>query len=177
MTSGKKKAMRAAAGGLVAVWASAGLVVSGWAQEPSSIGEFSDWVAYTYKSKNGPVCYIVSQPKKSAPNGVSRDPIFFLVTHRPGEKVKNEVNTIIGYPFKKDSTATVQIGSESFDLFTSGDGAWSDSSSRDGAIVAAMKTGQSMSVKGTSWRGTTTTDQYSLAGVSAAMEKIDATCK
>lgn len=164
----------ALAGGLVA-WA--GSTAPSMAQEPSSVGEFSDWAAYTYKAKNGPVCYIVSQPKKSVPDGVSRDPIFFLVTHRPGEKVKNEVNTIIGYPFKKDSTATVQIGSESFDLFTSGDGAWSDSSGRDSAIVTAMKSGQSMTVKGTSWRGTATTDQYSLAGVSAAMEKIDAICK
>ena len=147
------------------------------AQEPSSIGEFSDWVAYTYKSKDGPVCYIVSQPKTSQPNGVSRDPIFFLVTHRPGEKVRNEVNTIIGYPFKKESSATVTIGTNSFELFTSGDGAWSESSARDTAIVAAMKAGQSMTVNGTSWRGTATTDSYSLAGVSAAMDKIDTTCQ
>lgn len=147
------------------------------AQEPTSLGEFSDWTAYTYKSKNGPVCYVVSQPKKSQPDGVSRDPIFFLITHRPGEKVRNEVNTIIGYPFKKESSATIQIGSDSFELFTSGDGAWSESSARDNAIVAAMKSGQSMTVKGTSWRGTNTTDQYSLAGVSAAMQKIDSTCK
>lgn len=154
-----------------------GMAVAASAQEPTSLGEFSDWTAYTYKSKNGPVCYIVSQPKKSQPDGVSRDPVFFLVTHRPGEKVRNEVNTIIGYPFKKESNATVQIGSDSFELFTSGDGAWSESSARDSAIVAAMKSGQSMTVKGTSWRGTNTTDQYSLAGVTAAMEKIDSTCK
>jgi hypothetical protein len=147
------------------------------AQEPASLGEFSDWAAYTYKAKNGQVCYIVSQPKKSEPNGVSRDPVFFLVTHRPGEKVKNEVNTIIGYPFKKESKATVAVGDASFELFTSGDGAWSESATRDGEIVAAMKQGSSMTVKGTSWRGTATVDEYSLAGVSAAMEKIDATCK
>ncbi|MGE0210897.1 MAG: invasion associated locus B family protein [Parvibaculaceae bacterium] len=154
-----------------------GMAGTAGAQEPSSLGEFSDWAAYTYKSKNGPVCYIVSQPKKSQPDGVTRDPIFFLITHRPGEKVRNEVNTIIGYPFKKESSATVQVGSDSFELFTSGDGAWSESSARDSAIVAAMKSGQSMTVKGTSWRGTSTTDQYSLAGVSAAMQKIDSTCK
>lgn len=168
---------RAVTGSLVTILAVTACALAASAQEPSPIGEFSDWAAYTYKSNNGPVCYIVSQPKRSQPTNVSRDPIFFLVTHRPGEKVRNEVNTIIGYPFKKDSTASVQIGSDSFDLFTSGDGAWSDSSSRDSAIVAAMKAGSSMTVKGTSWRGTATTDQYSLAGVTAAMEKIDATCK
>jgi hypothetical protein len=62
-------------------------------------------------------------------------------------------------------------------LFTSGDGAWADSADRDRAIVEAMKAGSSMRLKGTSWRGTETTDRYSLSGVTAALEKIDAECK
>ena len=40
-----------------------------------------------------------------------------------------------------------------------------------------MKSGQSLSVTGTSWRGTQTVDTYSLNGVSAALAKIDETCK
>ena len=148
------------------------------AQEPKLLGEFDAWAAYTYKTDAGAtVCYIVSQPTESAPKNVKRDPIFFLVTHRPGERVRNEVNTIVGYPFKKNSTATVTVGESKFDLFTSGDGAWADSADRDRAIVEAMKGGTTMRLKGTSWRGTETTDRYSLKGVSAAMDKIDAECK
>jgi hypothetical protein len=149
-----------------------------FAQEPKLLGEFDDWAAYTYKTESGAsVCYIVSQPKESAPKNVKRDPIFFLVTHRPGERVRNEVNTIVGYPFKENSTATVTVGDSKFDLFTSGDGAWADSADRDRAIVEAMKGGSIMRLKGTSWRGTETTDRYSLKGVSAAMDKIDEECK
>lgn len=146
------------------------------AQEPQRIGEFNDWAAYSYKADAGQVCYIVSQPNESDPKNVNRDPIFFLVTHRPGDKVRNEVNTIIGYPFKEGSTATVTIGSDKFELFTSGDGAWAESAARDAEIVEAMKRGANMQVQGTSWRGTTTTDRYSLSGVTAAMAKIDETC-
>lgn len=152
---------------------------AGWAanaQEPQRIGEFNDWAAYTYKTDAGQVCYIVSQPKSSEPKTVNRDPIFFLITHRPGDKVRNEVNTIIGYPFKEGTTATVTVGDAKFELFTSGDGAWAESAARDAEIVAAMKRGSDMQVQGTSWRGTTTTDRYSLAGVTAAMSKIDKTC-
>jgi hypothetical protein len=152
---------------------------AGWAahaQEPERIGEFNDWAAYTYKTDAGQVCYIVSQPKSSEPKNVNRDPIFFLVTHRPGDKVRNEVNTIIGYPFKEGTTASVTIGDAKFELFTSGDGAWSESAARDAEIVEAMKRGSDMQVQGTSWRGTTTTDRYSLSGVTAAMSKIDETC-
>jgi hypothetical protein len=96
------------------------------AQEPRPLGEFQDWAAYTYESDSGAVCYIVSQPTDWEPKNVNRGPIFFLVTHRPAERVRNEVNTIIGYPFREDSTATVTIGDANFELFTSGDGAWAD---------------------------------------------------
>jgi hypothetical protein len=40
-----------------------------------------------------------------------------------------------------------------------------------------MKKGKKMEVKGTSWRGTSTVDSYSLSGVKQAMDKIDQHCK
>jgi hypothetical protein len=40
-----------------------------------------------------------------------------------------------------------------------------------------MKAGKSLKVKGTSWRGTTTEDTYSLVGISAALAAIDKACK
>ncbi len=146
------------------------------AQEPQLLGEYEDWAAYTYDSDKGKVCYIVSQPKDSEPKDVRRDPIFMLITHRPGEKVHNEVSTIIGYPFKKGSTASATIGGSTFQMFTSGDGAWLDSKAKDREMVNAMKRGIDLVIKGTSWRGTVTTDKYSLRGVTAAMGKIDQEC-
>jgi len=147
------------------------------AQEPTPLGEFNDWAAYAYKNNGGDVCYIVSQPKKSEPQGVKRSPVFFLVTDRTADKVKNEVNTIIGYTFKKDSSVSVDIDGNKFVLFTHDDGAWSDSSEHDNQIVNAMKAGIKMVVTGTSSRGTETVDTYSLSGVTAAMAKIDDACK
>lgn len=151
-------------------------VSAAFAQEPKLLGEFSDWAVYTYKGKTGTVCYAVSQPKDSSPKNVNRDPVHFLITNRPGDQVRGEVNTIIGYPFAKGSTATVEIDGADFTLFTSGDGAWADSSKKDGQVVAAMKRGASMTVTGRSQRGTKTVDKYSLSGVTAAVAKIDSTC-
>ena len=146
-------------------------------QDPKPLGEFRDWAAYTYESDSGPVCYIVSQPTDWEPKNVNRGPIFFLITHRPSERVRNEVNTIIGYPFREDSTATVTVGDRSFELFTSGDGAWADTADRDRQIVEAMKAGSTMRLTGVSWRGTETRDRYSLSGVTNAMNRIDAECE
>jgi invasion protein IalB len=148
------------------------------AAEPTSLGVFNDWTAYTYKAADTKVCYVVSQPKSSeSAKKVKRDPIFFLITHMPGRKINGEVSTIIGYPFKEQTTVQVKVDDEDFVLFTNGDGAWADTTAKEKKIVDAMKNGKKLSVTGTSWKGTETTDNYSLSGISAAMDKIDSACK
>jgi invasion protein IalB len=147
------------------------------AQEPTALGTFDDWTAYTYKNAAGTVCYVVSKPKGSEPKNIKRDPAFFLVTHRPAQKVRNEVSTIIGYPFKENTTVSLTVDKSAFELFTNGDGAWADTAAKDKQIVTAMLKGQKLSVKGTSRRGTQTTDTYSLSGIKAALAKIDEICK
>jgi invasion protein IalB len=145
--------------------------------DPELLGEFSDWAAYTYKAKDTKVCYVSSRPKSSEPKNAKRDPAFLLVTHMPGRKVKGEVSTIIGYPFKKESIAKLTVDEASFELFTNADGAWADKPETEKKIVSAMKSGKVLKISGTSWRGTATTDTYSLEGISAALAKIDDACK
>lgn len=146
--------------------------------EPKQIGVFEDWVAYAYDSSESKVCYVSSSPKSTEPKGVKRDPAFFLVTNMPGRKppVKGEVSTIIGYPFKEGEAVKLTIDDDSFQMFSKGDTAWVDTGS-DKKIVAAMKGGKTLKVKGTSWRGRTTEDTYSLQGISAALAAIDKACK
>jgi hypothetical protein len=166
------------AGSLAIVSALLGLVSTpALAEDPKFIEEFNDWSAYSYRAGGGKVCYIVSQPKDSKPKNVKRDKIFFLVQHRPKDKVRSEVSTIIGYKFKEGSTASIDVDGGKMRLFTNGDGAWAESGAVDRKIVAAMKAGKSMVISGTSWRGTKTVDRYSLSGITAAMNKIDSICK
>lgn len=146
--------------------------------EPTQLGNFGAWTAYTYKAADTKVCYVVAQPSDSkSTRKVKRDPVFFIVTNMPGRKISGEVSTIIGYPFKEQSTVDIQVDKVAFKLFTKGDGAWAESSEMEKKIVAAMKNGKDLTVKGTSWKGTQTTDRYSLNGISAAMDKINAACK
>lgn len=147
------------------------------AAEPELVSEHEDWAAYTYENdKEGKVCYAVSQPKESEPKNVRRDPVYFLVTNRPARKIRNEVSVIIGYPFKKNSDATASVGGSSFSLFTSSDGAWMKDDGDQRKLIGAMKAGASMTIKGTSWRGTQTADEFSLKGITAAIDAIDSAC-
>jgi hypothetical protein len=160
------------------------LLIAGAASEaaaqspgPVLIGEFRDWTAAQQQAGNMKVCFAYSQPKSFEPKTVNRDPIYFYVTHRPGDGVKNEVSVKIGYPFRDESSPTVRVGDESFDMYVRNDTAWLVSTSEEAKLIQAMRKGASMTVKGTSRRGTTTTDTFSLSGIGAALDRIAQECR
>ena len=93
-----------------------------------------------------------------------------------GKKIQNEVSTMIGYPFAEGSKVTVDIASAEFTLFTKGSEAWIEDPAQQPALVDAIRHGDKMTVQGTSRRGTTTIDSYSLAGSGGALEAIAKEC-
>jgi hypothetical protein len=143
---------------------------------PASIGNFNSWTAWTGHDSSGLICYISAEPTSSKPTGLNRDPVHFLVVNRKGLGTKNEVQTLIGYPFKTDSKPSADVDGKSYPMIADGNGAWLASTGDEPGFVAALKKGKSLTVKGTSQRGTDTTDNYSLAGVTAAMNAIDKAC-
>jgi hypothetical protein len=151
-------------------------------QAATPIGSFKQWSAYTYSDAEGKSCYIASQPQSSKYSREisGRDPAFFLITTRvssdPAKTVRNEASTIIGYPFKAESSVTVAIDGQTFTMFTREDNAWFNDRQSEASFVEAMKSGNNMTVEGTSGRGTVTTDTYSLSGVTAGLEAIAKEC-
>lgn len=143
---------------------------------PQSIGKSQAWDAYTYTESGKKVCYVVSKPTKTAPANVRRGEIYFIVSHRPADNVRDEVSLYVGYPFKKDS-ASVVIGSSTFDMITDGENAWARDAEMDKTMVQAMIKGSTMTVRGVSTRGTNTTDTYSLLGFTAARKTINEACR
>ncbi len=100
-----------------------------------------------------------------------------FVSSRPTDKVRNEVSVIIGYPFKTSSDATAEIGGSKFAMYTQNDGAWIKNVTEEARMLEAMRKGSELIVKGTSGRGTQSTDQYSLKGLAQALEKIEQECR
>ena len=140
------------------------------------IGTFKDWSAHQYAEKKGRVCYMHSRPKKSEGDYTKRGDTYIQVTHRVSDRTRNEVSVTAGYTYKKGSSVAMVIDGTKFTLFTDADTAWGADSNVDNSLVTAMKAGSRMVVKGTSARGTLTTDTYSLAGFTAAHNAIDKAC-
>ena len=147
--------------------------------QPTLLGQYGDWGAYTASPGGNKVCFALAKPKstKLEPAGRPRDQSYIFVSTRPTEKVKNEVSVIIGYPFKASSDATAEIGTAKFAMYTEKDGAWIKNVAEEARMVDAMRKGADLTVKGTSGRGTQSTDQYSLKGLSQALDRVDQECK
>lgn len=160
---------------------SAALCLGGAAlAKPELLGEFSDWKAFKSADGGATVCYVLSQPKKTEPSGVKRDPIFFIISNFPSRQVKGEPSIVIGYPFKEGSRATATVGGATFSFVTVNAGtdgaAWIVDGATEQKLIAAIRGGSNMVIKGTSRRGTNTTDTYSLSGVSGALDRINQEC-
>lgn len=169
-----------------ALWAMLGALLAGMAtlgmpatparaQNVDIIGTYGDWEAYVRGEGASRFCYMVSKPKEASLRS-RRGDIFFLVWHRPAQKEFDVVQVDIGYPFQDKSEVEVTIGDKSWMLFTRDQNAWAYRPDDDKALVAAIAAGTRMTVKGTSSRGNTTTDTYSLSGSSAAHDAIDKAC-
>lgn len=146
------------------------------AGEPQLIGQHGSWNAYVYQENGGKVCFMSSQPRKSEGNYTKRDEVFAMVTHRPSEKSRNVVSIIAGYPYKTGSEVKVAVAGKTFTLFTQDTTAWASDPATDSALTDAIQKGSDMVVKGSSQRGTLTTDTFSLSGSGAAYKAISDAC-
>jgi hypothetical protein len=147
--------------------------------QPTLLGQYGDWGAYWAAPNGRKVCFTIAKPKASQtnPSGRKRDQAYVFISTRPAENVRNEVSVIIGYPFKASADATAEIGTDKFAMYTLNDGAWIKNVAEEARLVDAMRKGSDLTVKGVSGHGTESTDQYSLKGLSQAVDRASQECK
>ena len=147
--------------------------------EPKLLGQYGEWGAFTATPNGKKLCFALAKPgsSKTEPANRPRDPAFLFISTRPGEKVKDEISLIIGYPIKPNTEVTAAVGAASFALHTQEDGAWVKSQPDEAKMLEAMRKGADVVVKGESGRGTRTTDTFSLKGISQALDRAAQECK
>jgi len=147
--------------------------------EPTLIGQFGTWGAYTATPNGKKVCFALAKPasSKTNPPNRPRDPAYAFVSTRPAEKVANEVSVMIGYTLKPGSESTLEVGGASYAMYTQGDGLWIKNAAEEERMVDAMRKAADVVVKGVSAKGTETTDTFSLKGLAQALDKLAQDCK
>ncbi|MBI1326338.1 MAG: hypothetical protein GC136_01700 [Alphaproteobacteria bacterium] len=144
--------------------------------DPQLLGKFSDWTAYKVDEGGKPVCYMASEPTKSEGKYSKRGDIYVTITHRPSEKSTNVFSVMAGYRYKSGGAVNVKIDEKNYVLVPHEETAWTPSQDIDNEITSALRKGKSMSIEGTSARGTLTKDIYSLNGSGQAYEAISKAC-
>ena len=147
--------------------------------EPTLVGQFGTWGAYTATPNGKRVCFALAKPSasKTTPANRPRDPAYAFISTRPAEKVVNEVSIMIGYQLKPGSESSLEIGNARYAMYAQGDGLWIKNAAEEERMVEALRKGSDVTVKGVSAKGTESTDTFSLKGLSQALDKLAQTCR
>jgi Invasion associated locus B (IalB) protein len=147
--------------------------------EPTLLGQYGTWGAYSATPAGKRVCFALAKPSSSKTNPPNRprDPAYAFVSSRPAEKVINEVSIMIGYQLKPGSESTLEVGGASYAMYTQGDGLWIKNAAEEERMVDAMRKSADVTVKGVSAKGTETTDTFSLKGLAQALDRIAQDCR
>ncbi len=140
----------------------------------------TDWAVF--EGSEPKECWAVTAPKDSTNTrdgrsvAVRRGDILLFVTYRPAQSVVGEISFTGGYPFAEGSTATLEVGGTTFELFTEGEYAWPATPAEDLKVVTAIKRGANAVLTARSSRGTETKDTFSLLGATAMIEDAEKRC-
>jgi Invasion associated locus B (IalB) protein len=147
--------------------------------EPTLIGQFGTWGAYTATPNGKKVCFALAKPSSSKTNPPNRprDPAYAFISTRPAEKVTNEVSVMIGYTLKPGSESTLEVGGATYAMYTQGDGLWIKNAAEEERMVDAMRKAADVVVKGVSAKGTESIDTFSMKGLAQALDRLAQDCR
>jgi invasion protein IalB len=159
------------------------------ADKPLLVATFGDWGVYQSKAGKARICYTLAQPKERLPAELKRDAGYAFISDRPGEGVRNEISFIMGFdiadPDAGDASAKKKIpgkpavaivGDQSFDLLPKGANLWVKNAAKESQLIDEMRKGVKLVVKAASKKGNATSDNYSLAGFSQALDRVQKDC-
>jgi hypothetical protein len=147
--------------------------------EPTLIGQFGTWGAYTAAPNGKKVCFALAKPSSSKTNPPNRprDPAYAFISTRPAEKVTNEVSVMIGYTLKPGSESTLEVAGATYAMYTQGDGLWIKNAAEEERMVDAMRKAADVVVKGVSAKGTESIDTFSMKGLAQALDRLAQDCR
>lgn len=142
------------------------------AQARDSLGVFESWGAF--RDLDVPRCYAIAEPARASAKGNWRP--FASVGYWPRAHLRGQVHIRLSREMAANSRITLSIGDRRFELSGGGADAWPPDRQADAAIVAAMRSGTSMSVSARARTGASFADTYALRGAATAIDAAALGC-
>lgn len=137
-----------------------------------SLGVFDSWGAFTDPSP--PRCYAIAQPVRSG--GGSRWRPFASIATWPGQGARNQLHIRLSRERDPRARVTLSVGERRFELIAGNADAWAPDTRTDAAVVAAIRSGRSMSVETLGKGGQPFADIYALRGAATAIDAAALGC-
>lgn len=156
---------------------------AGQAAAPRALGTFDGWRAFEAGPNNAKICYLTARPTRSdsRPANAQRGEISLVIAHHQNPRRNDEFTMNVGYPARDGGE--IEIGRAKVALSTlaqaNAQSLWAREADGDRLVVNALRTAAgntTAAVRGTSSRGTETTDTFALAGFQRALAEIDRAC-
>jgi len=142
------------------------------ASSRNTIGVFESWGAF---SDSAPLhCFAIAQPVRSG--GSSRWRPFASVANWPRQGARNQLHLRLSRARDPRARVTLSVGERRFELVAGDADAWAPDARTDAAIVAAMRSGRSMSVETLAKSGGPFADVYALGGAATAIDAAALAC-
>jgi hypothetical protein len=135
-----------------------------------TIGVYAGWGAFR---DDGPArCYAIAQPVDPRQRAGS-----LSIASWPDRAVRNQLHIHLSHARAGTARVTLSIGERRFDLIANDTDAWAPDARTDAAIVAAMRSGRSLSVEAVSRDGSPFADTYALSGAATAIDAAALACR
>ena len=144
--------------------------------DPQFRGEYSDWRVFTRTTEAGFACYALSRPTDATPRAHDHGNVYFLVATWQSGAVEEQPSLLVGYDLRPTSPPQVRVGSDRFDMFADGQEGFLDDLDEEDELVSSMKRGSVMRVTATTLDGVATAYEFSLSGVTAALQRAETLC-
>lgn len=135
-----------------------------------SLGVFGAWGAF--RDPKVPHCYAIAAAQGSS----GQYQAYADVGTWPRRKVRGQVHFRLSRELAERARITLSVGGQRFALTGGGTDAWAADKVMDAAMVAAMRSAQTMSVSAIARTGRRFTDRYTLAGAATAIDAATVAC-
>lgn len=146
------------------------LLVAAPAAARDTIGVYRNWGAF--RDAAPARCYAIARPAMAG----GRSGGWASVASWPGRGLRASLHIRLSRERDRSAPVTLTIGERRFDLTANGFDAWAADAASDRAIVAALRSGRSMSVEAVGAGGRPFADVYLLAGAATAIDAATLAC-
>ena len=146
-------------------------LLGGPAAARDALGVYDGWGAFR---DNTPIrCFAIAEPVR---RGNSKWRAFAAVSHWPMQRIRGQMHVRLSREKRATAPVILSIDDRRFPMVAGGADAWAPDPRIDAAIVAAMRSGRSMSIATVGANGGGFADTYMLKGAATAIDAAALGC-